>query len=963
MKRQKVTSCYLHLLAFIGALLVLISVPLQGAAQPVGQTALQLTAAEKEWLAQHPRIQVGIMDAWPPLNYLDQNKTPQGIGVDYLAAINKRLGNALVPVPAPFKENYDQVLNRQLDALMDITQRPDREKLFNFTRPYIVIPHVFVGRKGGDYFKTEQDLAGKTIALEQGFHNVTYFQKNYPRVTIREYGSTSEALDAVSRGEAEAYAGNRAVVIHLIEKELLNNLRLMGKLTVPKSILQIGVQKEQPLLASILDKALASLTVDEERTIRQKWLQESTSELGLTEAEQAWVKAHPTIRVALNPLWAPVEFLDEHGIPQGISASYLQKIGDLLEIHFDIAKGQDWQDQVEGVKDRNLDIFSSMLRTEEDEAYLGFTESYLSLPIGIFTGQDAQYITSTNELVGKKIAVINGHFVEKILKNNHPDLQLVPASSIITALRKLTHGEVDAVVDSTVTTGYYLSQLGLTNIKLAGEIPSRYELCMGVRSDWPELVQILNKALRTIPESERNEIYGKWTSLRPEQKIDYALISKIVAGALAVVLLFAFWNRRLGREIDIRKQAEAELLAKEAHLEQLLLERTANAAHLREAKECAEALYEEQRAIFESATTGIVLMRDRVIVRCNHKLDEIFGYAPGELSGKSTRVWYPDEAAYKISGKEAYAQMSRGEIHCREQQLTRQDGTLFWARLRGQTLDLSDPSKGAVAMIEDITAEREATEALRTAKERAEAANNKLKDLDRLKSMFIASMSHELRTPLNSIIGFTGMTLQGLSGELNEEQKDNLSRVYQSAKHLLSLITDVIDISKIEAGRIDTYPEKISLPAVVDEAIATIEPQLREKGLALDVDVPDGLLLTTDKKRLLQCLINLLSNGVKFTEKGGIRLAATEQKDSVAIAVTDTGIGIAASDLPKLFEAFERLETHLRVKVGGTGLGLYLTQKIATDLLQGNVSVQSTIGKGSTFTVTVAKDLPPMADS
>ncbi len=155
-------------------------------------------------------------------------------------------------------------------------------------------------------------------------------------------------------------------------------------------------------------------------------------------------------------------------------------------------------------------------------------------------------------------------------------------------------------------------------------------------------------------------------------------------------------------------------------------------------------------------------------------------------------------------------------------------------------------------------------------------ANKKLKELDRLKSMFIASMSHELRTPLNSIIGFTGMTLQGLSGELNDEQKDNLARVYQAAKHLLALITDVIDISKIEAGRIDSFPEVVSLKKIIDEAIVTIEPQLKEKQLTLKVDMPADVKLNTDRKRLLQCLINFLSNGVKFTEKGGITITARE---------------------------------------------------------------------------------------
>jgi PAS domain S-box-containing protein len=244
-----------------------------------------------------------------------------------------------------------------------------------------------------------------------------------------------------------------------------------------------------------------------------------------------------------------------------------------------------------------------------------------------------------------------------------------------------------------------------------------------------------------------------------------------------------------------------------------------------------------------------------------------------------------------------------------------------------------------------------------------EQANIRLQELDRLKSMFIASMSHELRTPLNSIIGFTGMTLQGLSGELTDEQKDNLSRVYQSARHLLALITDVIDISKIEAGRIDTFQEVFSLKEIIDEAIDTVKPQLNEKRLTLTVDIPADMMLNTDRKRLLQCLINFLSNGAKFTEKGGITITARERNSDVKISVTDTGIGIAEKDLPKLFEAFERLDTHLRVKTGGTGLGLYLTKKLATDILQGTISVQSMEGQGSTFTLKVPKNLHQTSDS
>ncbi|CAG7857074.1 partial two-component system, NarL family, sensor histidine kinase EvgS, partial [biofilm metagenome] len=253
-------------------------------------------------------------------------------------------------------------------------------------------------------------------------------------------------------------------------------------------------------------------------------------------------------------------------------------------------------------------------------------------------------------------------------------------------------------------------------------------------------------------------------------------------------------------------------------------------------------------------------------------------------------------------------------------------------------------------IITDISQQKEVELQLRNAKLAAESA-------DRTKSLFIASMSHELRTPLNAIIGFTGILLQGLSGELNERQQDQLNRVSRSAKHLLGLITDIIDLSKIEANRIDAYPETMDLQEVIAQATDSIRSHANEKGLSLDINVPFGITVHTDRKRLLQCVINLLSNAVKYTEKGTVHLTVSSTNTEVLITVKDTGIGIDDKDLERLFIPFERLDSILRINTPGTGLGLYLTQKIAMDLLGGKVSVQSESGVGSCFTLSIRKQL------
>ena len=248
--------------------------------------------------------------------------------------------------------------------------------------------------------------------------------------------------------------------------------------------------------------------------------------------------------------------------------------------------------------------------------------------------------------------------------------------------------------------------------------------------------------------------------------------------------------------------------------------------------------------------------------------------------------------------------------------------------------------------------------AQRALKERSDElaeANEKLHELDKLKSMFIASMSHEFRTPLNSIIGFTGVMLQQMPGKINEKQQDFLTRIKLAGEHLLGLISDVIDISKIEADRIEAFPESFMLEELTTQATDEISVLAKKKGLQLSVDAPEGIEMFSDRRRLMQCLLNYLSNAVKFTERGTIVLKVVDLGERVEIAVEDTGIGIAQEDLPKLFEAFERLDTHLRVKAGGTGLGLYLTKRIVEGLLGGEVYVESTIEKGSVFGLRIPK--------
>jgi signal transduction histidine kinase len=225
---------------------------------------------------------------------------------------------------------------------------------------------------------------------------------------------------------------------------------------------------------------------------------------------------------------------------------------------------------------------------------------------------------------------------------------------------------------------------------------------------------------------------------------------------------------------------------------------------------------------------------------------------------------------------------------------------------------------------------------------------------NRHKSEFLANMSHELRTPLNAIIGFSEVLQERLFGELNEKQAEYTDDILTSGRHLLSLINEILDLSKVEAGRMELEKAAFDLPLAIDNARTFVRERATKHGITLDVDIDERLgEFIGDERKIKQILLNLLSNAVKFTPEGGrIGINARQTNGAVEIAVSDTGIGIAPEDQPKIFEEFRQVGTDYAHKVEGTGLGLTLAKKFV-ELHGGKIRVESELGKGSKFTFTL----------
>jgi signal transduction histidine kinase len=234
-----------------------------------------------------------------------------------------------------------------------------------------------------------------------------------------------------------------------------------------------------------------------------------------------------------------------------------------------------------------------------------------------------------------------------------------------------------------------------------------------------------------------------------------------------------------------------------------------------------------------------------------------------------------------------------------------------------------------------------------------EQKSRELETASRHKSEFLANMSHELRTPLNAIIGFSEVLHERMFGDINDKQAEYLADILESGKHLLSLINDILDLSKIEAGRMELQPSEFDLPAAIENALVLVRERAQRRGIALERVVDPRLgMICADERKVKQVLLNLLSNALKFTPEGGRVDVRAELRDGVAgISVTDTGVGIAPEDLASVFEEFRQVGTTAK-KVEGTGLGLAISRKFI-ELHGGTIGVESRVGEGSTFTFTL----------
>ena len=414
--------------------------------------------------------------------------------------------------------------------------------------------------------------------------------------------------------------------------------------------------------------------------------------LDLTEAEKAWLAEHPSIRLAVDIDWAPFEYIDDDNNYVGMAAEYISLVGDRLGIEFEVEKTKPWSEVVDAVKARELDMYSCVVATAQRREYVDFTRPYLSFPMVIVTSDQVTYVNGIRDLRGERVAVVEGYATQDLMEKNHPEIDLYLARNVGDALEQLSHGKVYAYIGNIATVSHVIKRKGLTNIKRSGDTPYKYELSMAVRNDWPEFVPILQKALDSISEQQRDQIYRNWIKLRYEHGVDYDLLWKVLAAVFVVLTTVVIWNRRLTSEIE--KRTEAEKLAQDAHTR---LEQTN--------RQLVDYIDIVDRHVITSSTD-----KWGRITSTSSAFREISGYSDRELLGRSHGIVRHEDMPDSVY-RDLWATITRGETWEGELKNRKKNGGYYWVNAHiSPVFDDKGEITGYTAIREEITNKKRAEE-------------------------------------------------------------------------------------------------------------------------------------------------------------------------------------------------------------------------------------------------------------
>ncbi|MBU1233688.1 MAG: transporter substrate-binding domain-containing protein [Proteobacteria bacterium] len=537
---------------------------------------ITLTQEEQGYLADHPTASIALLSDYAPFSY-EENGDFKGFVEEMLVLISEKTGLKFDNKVDHWNNNLHKFSKKEVDIIANISHKKEREPFTLFTTPYYEIPVVVFVRDDFKNYKGLESLEGHKVGVQRGI----FYEKELRDIkgmTLIMFDNYEDQSKALAYGKIDALIQNMSVINYQVKKFGLTNIQVAGELElegVGKEDLRLGVRPDKKILFTILQKGLDAISDGEFVLIANRWLSTDfkvnslkETKLAFSSAEKEYLSNRNEILMGVNPNWMPFESINKNGIHEGMAAEFMNIVSRRIGKDIRLIPTKNFSETLSISKQRECDILSLAQETSERKEYLNFTEPYVRMPIVIATRSDELFIDDINKILNQKFSGIKDFAYIQNLKNRYPGISIIEVSDVEEGIEKVRSGETFGFICSMAAIGYKMQQSGIADIKIAGKFDMNHDLSIAVRNDDPVLFSIMEKAVESLTEVERQHIYNKWVSIVFEKTFDYILLWKIMGVFFIVLLGIFYWNRRLtilNRAIQKANMAKSEFLANMSH--------------------------------------------------------------------------------------------------------------------------------------------------------------------------------------------------------------------------------------------------------------------------------------------------------------------------------------------------------------------------------------------------------------
>jgi len=616
------------------------------------RVVLPLSEAERAKLAQHPVLRLVADPQAPPISFIDASGNYVGLVPDYLARMADLLGLRLQHVPTQaWAETLKRFEAGEADLIAPLALTPERLARYRYSDPLVSFRSVVMARREQPVVARLEELRGLRFAQIAGSNESQRLKQRHPELKVQDYGGFAEALQAVSSGQADAILSNPAVLSYQTRRALINNLHVVAPSDEPARVHHLAVAPDQAWLLPLLNRAFAAIPEPEKNEIRRRWLDEdlraSQPQVLLTPEESDWVAAHGVLRLGYSPS-APISFRNSEGVASGQAVELVNEICKRAGLRPEWVYYEDWPAALAALERREVDALGSVsaaAMANGDPVTLG----YMPLQNGLFLRQDAPYASSL-EMLGDQavVAAVSTSSALTALRKRYPHQKVLELASPEEQLDALRSGKADAAVGNLALLEYLMRQKQIRDLRVAGLFDSPAESKLAVRADHPLTVSVLNKAVASIGQEERQAILNRWFSIEaqqgfaPTQVLRWALT--VLLPVLAGLIFLGYWALRLRREVRARKFAEHAML---------------------EAQRQLAAVHAQTRGQFQAILDNApmaIWAKDRkgAYIQANQAYEQLFGVNGASSVGCTDQDLYRDEDAQRFRNEDE-AVLASGE--------------------------------------------------------------------------------------------------------------------------------------------------------------------------------------------------------------------------------------------------------------------------------------------------------------